>query len=102
MELHGDFVADGNVCSVAHCCAAGICDNRVAALEQTQRTALVELQHQARDALALRIEVALHAHAQIAFALCESQTQRGDSPAKVEGGDVRVRHGEALTRGLQS
>src|SRR6266850_1905262 len=102
VELDGHCVAEGDLGGVAEEVAGGVGGDGVAAFENAQGAALLELQRQFFEAVAFRAQKALGAEVEISAAFFEAQAERGDFHAKVEGSYAQVGGGEAFARLLET
>src|SRR5260370_10908091 len=98
VELDGDGVADLNFSRRAEEVAGGVGGDGVAAFEDFQGAAFLELQREALTAFALGAQESLGAGAEIGAAFFKAQTERGDFHAKIKRDDADMRGGEAFAR----
>src|SRR3989441_2194316 len=98
MQLDGYGVAEGNLSGVAEEDAVGVGGDGVAALQNFQGAAFLELQGEALPAFTLGAEETLGAEAEIGAAFFESQAEGGNLHAKIERSDAQVGGGETLAR----
>src|SRR5712692_1426525 len=98
VELNGYRVAEGDLGGVAEDNPIRVRGNGVAAFEDLQRAALVELQQKFFKAVAFAEKQALGADAEFGAAFFEAQTERGDFHAKIKRDDAEMRGGEAFAR----
>ena len=94
MKLQRDGVADLDLGGVAEDRAGSVGGDGVTAFEDFQRASLLELQGEARQALALGPKQAFGANAEIGSASFEAQAQRCNLHAKIKRDDAQVRGGE--------
>jgi len=102
VELNGHCVAEGDVGGVAEEVAGGVGGDGVAAFEDAQGAALLELQGQFFEAVAFRAQKALDADAEFGGTSFEAQAERGNFRAKIEGSDAQMGDGEAFARLLEA
>jgi hypothetical protein len=98
MELDGYCLANVDLGGVAEEVAGGIGGDSVAAFENFQGAALLELERQALQAFAFGAQESLGADAEIGAAFFEAQAERGNFHAKIECGDTQVQRGKAFAR----
>src|SRR2546427_8363354 len=98
MQLDGYGVAEGDLGGVAEEDAVGVGGDGVAAFQNFQRAAFLELQGEALPAFSLSAEEAFGADAEFGAAFFEAQAERGNLHAKIEGSDAQVGGGETLAR----
>jgi len=88
VELNGHCVAEGDLGGVAEEVAGGVGGDGVAAFEDAQGAALLELQRQFFEAVAFRAQKALDADAEFGGTSFEAQAERGNLYAKIKGSDA--------------
>src|SRR5262249_60916967 len=101
MEADQDRLAEGHLIRRAQNVALGVGYNRVAALEDFQRAALLELQAQAFDAFAFGAQQAFGSQAEFSALLLYPHTHRRNARAKIEACDSQMRQREKATRLFQ-
>jgi len=102
VEPNGYRVAEDDLGGVAEEVADGVGGDRVAAFENAQGAALLELQGQFFEAVAFRAQQALDADGEFGGTSFEAQAERSDFRAKIEGSDAQMGGGETLARLLEA
>ena len=102
MELDGDAVADLNLIRGAEEIACGVGGDGVAAFQDFQGTAFLELQGEALPAFALAAEETLGADAEISATFLKAQPKRRDLHAKIKRDDADMSGSEALARLIEA
>ena len=101
MELNVESVADSDLGRVGDDVAGIVGGDGVAALEDFERAALLQLEQEAFPALALVANEALFAGGEFLRDFVQAQAQRTDSCAKVEMGHSQARDVQAFARILE-
>src|SRR5260370_10493620 len=102
VELDGDRVAEGDLGGVAEEVAGGVGGDSVAAFQDLQGAAFLELQRKALPAFTLCAKEAFGADAEIGAALFEAQAERRNLHAKIKRDDAEMRGGEAFARLIEA
>src|SRR2546426_12167086 len=102
MQLDSYGVAEGDLGGVAEENSIGVGGDGVAAFQNVQRAAFLELQGEALPAFTVDTEEALGAEAEIGAAFFESQAESGNLHAKIERSDAQVGGGETLAGLLEA
>src|SRR3989449_9096279 len=98
MQLDSYGVAEGDLGGVAEENSIGVGGDGVAAFQNFQRAAFLELQGEALPAFTLGAQETLGAEAEFGGAFFEAQAEGGNLCAKIEAGDAQVGGGETLAR----
>src|SRR5260370_12839867 len=102
MQLYGDRVAYSDLGGVAEEDSIGIGGDGVAAFENSQGAAFLELQGEALPAFALAAEETLGADAEISATFLKAQPKRRDLHAKIKRDDADMSGSEALARLIEA
>src|SRR5260370_35022626 len=102
VELDGDRVAGGECGGGAEEVAGGVGGDSVAAFQDLQGAAFLELQRKALPAFTLCAKEAFGADAEIGAALFEAQAERRNLHAKIKRDDAEMLGGEAFPRLIEA
>ena len=84
MKLNQDRVAEGDLVGGNEDVAGGVGGDGVAAFEDAERAALLELQEETLEAFALRAKKTLGADSEVSSAFFKAQAEGGDPHAKIK------------------
>ena len=96
MEAEAYGFADGDLCGGTEDLAAGVGGDGVAAFEDAEGAAFLELEAEAVEALAFLAKGAIGACGEFEPEFFETQANSGDSHPEIEGDDAFVRDVETL------